>query len=95
MSKLFECWWINNPGKPCLDILQWTKTASLGNREYWVKLDNELIKVYCDMKIDEGIIFRMFLSEETLSSFQRRRNLGLQIKTATLCLFIGGTSGHR
>ncbi|XP_028406449.1 uncharacterized protein LOC114528938 [Dendronephthya gigantea] len=44
----------NNPGKSCLDILLRKKTASLGNGEYWIKLDNKTLKVYCDMKSDGG-----------------------------------------
>ncbi|XP_028406473.1 uncharacterized protein LOC114528962 [Dendronephthya gigantea] len=44
----------SNPGKSCLDILQRAKTASLGNGEYWIKLDNKPLKVYCDMKADGG-----------------------------------------
>ncbi|XP_028416056.1 uncharacterized protein LOC114539640 isoform X1 [Dendronephthya gigantea] len=44
----------NNPGQSCLDILQRTERASLGNGEYWVLLDNKPLNVYCDMKADGG-----------------------------------------
>ncbi|XP_028406450.1 uncharacterized protein LOC114528940 [Dendronephthya gigantea] len=57
LERFVRNYWVggySNPGKSCLDILQRTKTVSLGNGEYWINLDNKLLKVYCDMKADGG-----------------------------------------
>ena len=55
-------WWVQNPGKSCLDIRQRTKGASLSNGEYWIKLDSKPLKVYCDMEADRGKSIIIFFS---------------------------------
>jgi hypothetical protein len=50
-----------------LDIREQTKGISLSNGEYWIKLDSEPLKVYCDMEEDGGkcinIVFCTFSSD--------------------------------
>ena len=56
----------SNPGNSCLDILQRTKGTSLSSGDYWIVLDNEPLKVYCDMKGDGGMSLRSLCVEVIL-----------------------------